>query len=120
MRTPAVKSRSGDPAVRRARTSGEVVEDAVERPGHVAEVERLDEETRVAQLPSAGAAHEPPQLPLDRSRPPRGLPLERPERLEVAFRLEHRLDARRAQCANQLVLEVGLADEEAEALHLAM
>ena len=37
----------------------------VEWARHLREIERIDEQTRVANLPAVGAAHEPPQLPLD-------------------------------------------------------
>src|SRR5947209_9432032 len=122
MRTQAVTNRSGGRAVRRGRScrnpfSGDVVDDAVERPRHGAELERPDEETRIAQLSAPRTAHETAELPLDRPRPPGGLPLKCPEGLEVAFRPQHRLDTIRTQRANQLVLEVCAADEEAEALH---
>jgi hypothetical protein len=45
----------------------------VERPGHVAEIERIDEQARVSDLPAAAAAHEPPKLLLRRPSLPRRL-----------------------------------------------
>ena len=49
---------------------------------------------------------------------PLRLLLEGPERAEVAVRLDDLLDGFRAERADQLVLEVGVADEEAEPFHL--
>ena len=88
---------------------------AVERPRHAREVERLDEQRGVADLPAAAAPEEPAQLLLDRPSPPRRLLLQRPERAEVALRLDELLHPRRAERPDQLVLEVALADEEPEA-----
>jgi len=39
-------------------------------------IERIDEQTRVAELPAVGAAHEAPQLSFDSLASPRRLPLE--------------------------------------------
>ena len=93
-------------------------EHAVERPRHVREVERLDEKRGVPDLPAAAAAHEPPQLVVGRARAPFRLLLQGLERPELTLALDDRLDARRAEHPDQLVLEVDLADVEPERLHV--
>jgi hypothetical protein len=45
----------------------------VQRPRHLGEIQRVDEETRVADLPAGAAAHEAPQLPFDSLPSPRRL-----------------------------------------------
>src|SRR6266404_3502606 len=87
-------------------------QDACERLRHTVEVEGLDEERGVADLPASTAAHEAPQLVAHRTVAPDGLVLERPERGEIAVLGDDLLNARRAERADQLVLEVDLADEE--------
>ena len=93
-------------------------EHAVERTRDVVEIDRIDEQARVAQLAAVGAAHEAPQLSVEPLSPPRRLLLERPERAEVAFGLDDGLDEGRAERTDQLVLQVGDADVEAEPLHV--
>jgi hypothetical protein len=94
-----------------------VRKDAVERPRHVDEVQRLDEQARVARLPSAAAAHEAPQLLVHGPASPRRLLLERPEGAEVSLRLGHLFDAGDADSPDQLRLQIGNADEEPEPFH---
>jgi SpoVK/Ycf46/Vps4 family AAA+-type ATPase/predicted metal-dependent enzyme (double-stranded beta helix superfamily) len=106
------------PAPRRSRSRlGDERQDAVERAGHLIGLERLDEVTRVADLAPAAAAHEAAELLVERAPVPGDLPLERPERTEVAVLGDELLDAGGAEGADELVLEVGLADVEAERLH---
>ena len=93
----------------------EVREHAVERTRNAVEVECLDEERRVPDLP---VPHEPPELLLAREVALRGLLLKGAEGRELALVRDHRLDALRADCAHELVLEVGDAHEEAEPLQL--
>ena len=78
------------------------------------EVERLDEQPRVADLAAAAAAEEAPELLLDRPAAPLGLLLQRAERAQVSLGRDNLLDGVRAERADQLVLEIGVADEEAE------
>ena len=56
--------------------------------GTSVEIERVDEETRVADLPAAAAAHEAPELLLGRPASPSRLLLERAEGAEVALRVD--------------------------------
>ena len=90
----------------------------VERPRYPCEVERLDEQRRVPDLPAAAAPHEAPELLVGLAPAPFRLLLERPERPEIALALDDLLDTRWAEDADQLVLEVSDADEEAETLHV--
>ena len=83
-------------------------EHAVERPRHPVEVERLDEEAGVADLPPAARAEEPPQLVVEWPAAPLRLLLQRSERAEVAVQLDDVLDDVRAERADQLVLEIRL------------
>ncbi len=96
--------------------------DGGEQPGErwrdTIEIERLDEHACVARLPPRARADEPPQLSLDASRPLCGLLLEDPERGELALVVDHPFHGRGAERADELVLEIALADEEAEPLEL--
>ena len=91
----------------------------VERARDSPEIERLDEETRIADLPPAAAAHEAAELVLDRSALPRSLFLERAKGGEVAFSFRDLLHRIRPDGADQLVFEIGEAHEETQLLHLA-
>ncbi len=93
-------------------------EDAVERVRHLVEIERIDEEARVAELPPVGAAHVAAELRLDWPASPRRLLLEGAEGSEVALSLEHGFDQDGPERADQLVLEVFDADVEAEPFDL--
>ena len=84
---------------------------------HVGEIEGLDEQARVPDLPPATAAHEAPKLLLERALSPRRLPLEGSEGSEVALRVDHVLDRGRPERSDQLVLQVRDAHEEADAFH---
>jgi hypothetical protein len=64
-------------------------------------------------LPAGAGAHEPPQLLRAGPVPLRGLLLEGAERPELSLRRYHLLHRGDAQRTDQLVLEVGDADEEA-------
>jgi virginiamycin B lyase len=90
----------------------------VERPRHLGEIERLDEQARVADLPAAAAAHEPSQLLRRRPSLPRGLLLEGAERSKLALSVDDLFHGGGAEGADQLVLEVGETREEPEPLHL--
>jgi hypothetical protein len=91
--------------------------DSFERPGHLLELEHFDEQLRVADLPTATAAHEASQLFLSGAPAPLGLLLERAEGSEVTFSIDdfdYRGDAQRA---DQLILEIRDAHVETEAFH---
>ena len=61
--------------------------------------------------------HEAPQLVVRIPVSPRRLLLQRAEGAEVPFRLHDLLDRGGSECADQLVLQVGVADVEPERLH---
>jgi len=57
----------------------------VKRPRHLGEIKRLDEQTRVPDLPAAAAAHEAPKLLLIGPSLPRRLLLEGAERSKLSL-----------------------------------
>jgi hypothetical protein len=91
---------------------------AVQRSRHPAEIQRVDEQGRVSDLPSAAAAHEATQLLLRGPPMPRGLLLERAERSQVTLSVDHLFHSGGPKGADQLVLQVCHADEETEAFHI--
>jgi ubiquinone/menaquinone biosynthesis C-methylase UbiE len=95
-----------------------VREHSVEGARHLAEIERFDQEACVADLPPATAAHEAPELLGMRPSLPRRLLLEGAEGPELSLGLDDPLHRGGAQRPDQLVLQVGDADVEAQPLHL--
>ena len=95
-------------------------QEEVQRPGHAVQVQRIHEKAGVADLPPAAAAHEATELLLGRSPAPRGLLLERAERPEVALDLGHPLHLGRPERSDQLGLQVGDADVEAQPLQMGV
>ena len=96
-----------------------VRENALERRRDTVELQPLDEESGVEDLPAAERSHETTELSLRGASSLRGLLPEDPERSELALRLDDPLHLRWAERADQLVLEVLDADEEAEGLHIS-
>ena len=90
----------------------------LERPRHLIELERLDEEARVADLPAAAAAHEAPQLLLCRAALPRRLLLEGAEGSELSLSFDDFFHRCRTERADQFFLEIRVADVEAQPFHL--
>jgi hypothetical protein len=82
-------------------------------------VERLDEETLVADLSAAAAAHEAPELVLRGPALPLRLLLQRAEGAKVSVRLDDLLNRGDAESANQLLLEIGDTHVETEPFHVA-
>jgi hypothetical protein len=82
------------------------------------EIKRVDEQTRVAELPAAAASHEAAKLLLSRSSLPRRLLLERAEGSKVSLSVHNLLDGGGAESADQLVLQVGDAHVETERFHV--
>ena len=93
-------------------------EHPVERPWDPGEIERVDEEARVADLPPAAAAHEAPKLLLGRSPLPRGLLLEGAEGAKLALSVDDLLHGGSAESADQLVLQIRDAHVEAKSFQL--
>ena len=83
---PSSRQRRANAAIGRRRARSDVVEHAVERAGHVVEIERVDQHRGVVDLAAALGAHEPPELGFDAPALLCGLTLERAERPEVALR----------------------------------
>ncbi len=99
--------------------SSDVGKYQVERPWYPSEIERIDEQARVADLPAAAAAHEAPKLLLSRPSSPRRLLLEGAEGSEVSLSVHDLFHGGGAERADQLVLQVCDADVEAQPFHLA-
>ena len=90
----------------------------VERPRHLGEIERIDEQARVSDLPAAAAAHEAPKLLLGSPTLPRRLLLESAERSKVPLSLGDPFHGGSAERADQLVLQICDAHEETQPFHL--
>src|SRR5829696_3206952 len=86
--------------------SSDMCEYRIEWPRHLAEIECVDEETRVADLAPAAAAHEAPKLLLRRPALPRSLLLECAEGPELTLGVDHLLHCLGAESTDQLVLQV--------------
>jgi hypothetical protein len=93
-------------------------ENRVQRPRHLREIQRVDEQARVADLPAGAAAHEAPKLLVRGPTSPGRLLLKGAERTEVSLSFDDLFDGGGAERADQLVLEVCDADVEAESFHL--
>ena len=90
-------------------------EDRSKRPRDTVEIERVDDQGPVLELP---VPEKTAELCLDRPLPMRGLLLVGAERTQFALRLEKFLHRRRAQCTGQLILQVGVARKEAKPLEI--
>jgi hypothetical protein len=84
----------------------------------LSEIKRLDEQTRVSDLPAAAATHEAPKLLLiGPSSPPR-LFLQGAERSKVTLSVNDLFHGGGAESANQLVLQVCVAHVETQTFHI--
>jgi len=90
----------------------------VQRPGHLAEIQRIDEQARVSDLPAAAAAHEAPKLLLIGPFLPRRLLLERAEGSKVTLSVDDLFHGGGTESADQLVLQVCDAHVETESLQI--
>ena len=90
----------------------------VERPRHLAEIKCLDEEAGVSDLPPAAAAHEAPELLLNRSSLPGRLLLEGAEGPEVSLSVDDLFHGGGTESADQLVLQVCDAHVETESFQI--
>jgi hypothetical protein len=93
-------------------------EHALERPRHLVEVERVDEEARVPDLSPRAAPQETAKLFLGAPSPPRGLLLEGAKGAEVALRVDDLLHGRGTEGADQLGFQVVDAHVEPERFHV--
>jgi len=91
---------------------------AVKRPRHLGEIKRLDEQTRVPDLPAAAAAHEAPKLLLIGPSLPRRLLLEGAERSKLSLSVNDPFHRGGTKSADQLVLQVCDAHVETESFHI--
>src|SRR5262249_25274194 len=78
-----------------------------------------DEQPSIADLPPRTAAHEAPQLRLDRPLAPLGLMLQRAKWLLIAVLSDDRKQRRGAEGPDEFVLQVEIAAEEAPRLQIA-
>ena len=93
-------------------------EDAVERPGNTLGFERLDEQSRVPDLPPSAAAHEAAKLIFLRPPSPGRHLLKRAEAVQVVVGAKDLHDPRGSERTDELLLQIGIADVEAEPFHL--
>ena len=82
------------------------------------EVQRIDEQARVANLPTGAGAHEAPKLLPTRPPPLRWLPLKRTKRTELTLGVDDLFYGSDTKGTDQLVLQIGDAHIEAQPFHL--
>ena len=90
----------------------------VKWPGHLGEIKRLDEQTRVSDLAAAAASHKAPKLLLSGPSVPRRLLLEGAEGSKVSLSVNDLLHGSGTKSSDQLVLQVCDAHVETESFHL--
>jgi hypothetical protein len=98
--------------------ASDVSQYTIQRPRHAREIQRVDEQPRVPDLPAAVSADEAPELLGAAPCSPRRLLLERAERSKLALRLDDLFHTGRTKAAEQLVLQVSDAHVEPEGFHL--
>jgi hypothetical protein len=91
---------------------------AVQRPRHVVEIQRVDQQGRGLDLPAAVGAEEAPELLLSGPSSPRRLLLEGAERFKVTLSVDDLFHAGGTEGADQLVLQVCDAHVETEPFHI--
>jgi len=95
-----------------------VRKNTVQRPRHVAEIERLDEQSRVVDLPAAAGAHEAPKLGFGGQPSPGRLVLQSAKRSQVSLSADNPFDGGGSEGADQLILEICVAHVETEAFRV--
>ena len=90
----------------------------IERPRHARELQRVDQQPRVPDLPAAVGTDEAPKLLLAAPSSPRRLLLEGAERSKLTLNLDDLFHTGGTKAADQLVLQVGDAHVEPECLHV--
>ena len=88
------------------------------RPRHSCEMQRLDEQARVSDLPASATTHEAPKLLLSAPSSPRRLPLEGAERSKLTLGVEDLFHGGGTERADQLILQVCDAHVETERFHI--
>src|SRR5437899_7879935 len=92
--------------------------DTVQRPRHLGEIERIDQQGRVSDLPATAASHEAPKLFLMGPSLPRRLLLEGAERLELTLGVDDPFHGGCTEGTDQLVRQVCDAHVETESFHV--
>jgi hypothetical protein len=92
--------------------------DTIERPRHAGELQRVDQQPRVADLAAAVGANEAPKLRLAAASLPGRLLLEGAERSKLALSVDDLFHTGGAKAADQLVLQIGDAHIEPECFHV--
>ena len=90
----------------------------IQRPRHIGEIQGVDEEARVLDLPAAAGAHEAPKVLLIGPSLLRRLLLEGAERSKLTMRIDDLFHGGGTEGADQLVLQVRDAHVETECLHV--
>lgn len=90
----------------------------VQRPRHLGEIQRVDEQGRGLDLPAAVGAEEAPELLLTGPSLPCRLLLEGAERFKVTLSIDDPFYGAGTEGADQLVLQVGNAHVETESFHI--
>jgi hypothetical protein len=91
---------------------------SLERPRHMAEIEGVNEQSRVSDLPAAAAAHEAPKLLLSGPSLPHTLLLECAEGAKFSLSVDDLFHGGGTESADQFVLQVCNAHVETESFHL--
>jgi len=89
----------------------------VKRPRHLGEIQRVDEQPRVSDLPAAAAAHEAPKLLLSGPSLPRRLLLEGTEGSKLSLSIDDLFHGGGTESADQLVLQICDAHVETQPFH---
>jgi DNA-binding transcriptional ArsR family regulator len=92
-------------------------EDEVKRPRHLGEIKRLDEQTRVSDLPATAAAHKASKLLLSGPSLPRRLLLQGAEGSKLSLSVNDLFHGGRTECPDQLVLQICDAHVETQPFH---
>jgi hypothetical protein len=90
----------------------------VKRPRHLGELKRLDEQTRVSDLPPPAAAHEAPKLLLVSPSLPSSLLLEGAEGPKLTLSVNDLFHGGGTESADQLFLQVCVARVETQPFHI--
>jgi hypothetical protein len=90
----------------------------VKRPRYLGEIKRVDEQTRVTDLPTAAAAHEASKLVLRGPTLPRRLLLQGAEGSKITLSVNDAFHCGGAESSDQLVLQVCDAHIETQRFHI--
>jgi hypothetical protein len=108
---------AGEPVL--PRRGERCLQDIVQRAGNAIGIECIDEQPSIADLPPRTAAHEAPQLRLDRPLAPLRLMLQRAKWLLIALLGDDRNHGGGAESPDEFVLQVEIAAEESPRFQIA-